>query len=45
MRPSGSIPSNWRSAVDIAAENDGTARKQATPRRRQINRGALPLHD
>src|SRR5215813_8736741 len=31
-------------AVDAAAENDSTARKQATPRRRQINRGALPSH-
>ena len=31
-------------AVDTAAENDSTARKQATPRRRQINRGALPPH-
>jgi hypothetical protein len=26
------------------AENDSTARKQVTPRRRQINRGALPPH-
>ena len=31
-------------AGDAAAENDSTARKQATPRRRQINRGALPPH-
>src|SRR5882757_187446 len=31
-------------AGDAAAENDSTARKQVTPRRRQINRGALPPH-
>jgi transposase len=31
-------------AADAAAENDSTARKQVTPRRRQINRGALPPH-
>ena len=31
-------------AADAAAEKDNTARKQATPRKRQINRGALPLH-
>ena len=29
-------------AADAAAENDTTAQKQATPRRRHINRGALP---
>src|SRR6266511_522017 len=28
----------------LAAENDTTAEKQATPRRRHINRGALPVH-
>ena len=31
-------------AADAAAENDTTAQKQATPRRRHINRGALPVH-
>jgi transposase len=31
-------------AADAAAENDSTARKQGVPRRRQINRGALPPH-
>ena len=31
-------------AGDAAAENDSTARKQVTPRGRQINRGALPPH-
>src|SRR5262245_17580819 len=31
-------------AGDAAAENDSTARKQVTPRTRQINRGALPPH-
>jgi len=31
-------------AADAAAENDATAQKQATPRRRHINRGALPVH-
>src|SRR6266540_576229 len=31
-------------AADAAAENDTTAEKQATPRRRHINRGALPVH-
>src|SRR3954452_9696884 len=31
-------------AGDAAADNDSTARKQVTPRRRQINRGALPPH-
>jgi transposase len=31
-------------AADAAAENDTTAQKQATPRRRRINRGALPPH-
>ena len=31
-------------AGDAAAETDSTARKQVTPRRRQINRGALPPH-
>ena len=31
-------------AADATAENDSTARKQVTPRRRQINRGALPPH-
>jgi hypothetical protein len=31
-------------AADAAAENDTTAPKQAMPRRRRINRGALPPH-
>jgi transposase len=31
-------------AADAAAENDTTAQKQAMPRRRRINRGALPPH-
>jgi len=31
-------------AADAAAENDTTAQKQAPPRRRHINRGALPVH-
>ena len=31
-------------AADAAAENGTTAQKQATPRRRHINRGALPVH-
>src|SRR5262245_1065786 len=31
-------------AADVAAENDSTARKPVTPRRRRINRGALPPH-
>src|SRR6266545_3724528 len=31
-------------AADAAAENDTTAEKRATPRRRHINRGALPVH-
>jgi hypothetical protein len=32
-------------AADAAAENGTTtAQKQATPRRRHINRGALPIH-
>src|SRR5437016_1957786 len=31
-------------AADAAAENDTTAQKPATPRRRHINRGALPVH-
>lgn len=31
-------------AADAAAENDTTARKQTAPRKRQINRGALPPH-
>src|SRR6266566_1230207 len=31
-------------AADAAAENDTTAQKQATSRRRHINRGALPVH-
>jgi transposase len=30
--------------ADAAAENGTTAQKQATPRRRHINRGALPVH-
>ena len=31
-------------AADAAAENDTAAQKQPTPRRRAINRGALPPH-
>jgi transposase len=30
-------------AADAAAEKDDTAQKKATPRRRNVNRGALPL--
>src|SRR2546427_1929095 len=37
-------PEQLLAAADAAAENGTTAQKQATPRRRHINRGALPVH-